>query len=162
MSVISHITTYGITLKTPDPSRVLAIDHVTTLRRALARLGVPDPLGTDVLAFKRSVMDGVFDLLSGVIVDAPLAALTRDNYPGLKRFLKVESGWRPWTTEPKWRLTTLLKSIHDWVERTRPDGLKLMIYFRPDAPHDVRSHQAALAAAVGEISMEQGLSLIHI
>ena len=137
--------------------RILALDHITTFRRVLAKRGLPNMSDSEILAFKLSISDQAYDLVTGLIVDPWFGTAVKDKYPSLKTYLKVESGWQPWTAGSKWRATTLLDSIHDWIAKTQPDGLKLMIYYRPDAPPAVIGHQTEAAAAIGRISSELGL-----
>jgi len=116
---------------------ILAIDHRNNLRRSLDPRD-PDSVSDEALVeFKLAVVRSLAPEASGVLIDPEYGVepvITANALPG-KTGLIVAIERSGYVSSPNARMTELLP---DWnvekISRTGASGVKLLIYYHPDAP----------------------------
>ena len=105
----------------------------------------------DVGAVKKLLIEELSPVSSAMLVDPgfayPYAATSLDPRKGLlltlEQFESIDSpGGRKTLAYPGWSV--------EKIKRLGADGVKLMLWYRPDASNDVLDHQHALVRAVGD------------
>ena len=144
--------------------RVLALDQRPPFLSFARDLhATPEPELTDTIVhMKALVADALAAHVSGLLVDpmygycAAVPALPRDT--GL--LLTVED--HRWEEDGDGFRRS--RAISGWgVEeavRARGEAIKLLVWYRPDAPDDVRAHQRELVRRVGEQCVEHDIALV--
>ena len=111
----------------------------------------PEQRYADVGAVKKLLIEELSAVSSAMLVDPgfayPYAATSLDPRKGLlltlEQFESVDSpGGRKTLAYPGWSV--------EKIKRLGADGVKLMLWYRPDASNDVLDHQHALVRAVGD------------
>ena len=130
---------------------MLALDHRGNLRRAL-NPDAPETVSSEaMIAFKQEVISAVSPFVSGVLLDpqygAAQAIMVGALAPGTGLIVAVEK--TGYTGSPTARQSQILPGWGvEKIVRMGADGVKLLIYYHPDAPN--ASLQEQLVAEVGE------------
>jgi len=137
---------------TPDGKLVMfALDHRGNLQRALNPAN-PAAIGYDEMTtFKREVSRIISPAASGILLDpqfgAAQAVAAGALAPGCGLLVAVEK--TGYTGDPAARESQILPSWSvEKIARMGADGVKLLIYYHPEAPNV--AEQEALVAEVGE------------
>lgn len=131
--------------------KILALDHVNGLKKDLASVAkvvaVPDE---EILKVKALVLEHLIADVSGVLLDMPAFRRWKNILPSEKGvFLKLDDGWT--ASEQESRITKLFDA--DCVRLCREagaQGVKLMLYYRHDAPETTRRQQESLVERIAE------------
>ncbi|HEY3288572.1 MAG TPA: tagatose 1,6-diphosphate aldolase [Anaerolineae bacterium] len=129
---------------------ILALDHRNNLR-AMLRPGAADTVTSDELvAFKRDVVAELAPLTSAVLLDPVYGVaqgIVSNALPGQTGLIITldETGYKGPSTD---RLSEFLA---DWsvekIKRAGADGVKLLVYYHPDAPSARRQEELVRRAA---------------
>jgi tagatose 1,6-diphosphate aldolase len=143
---------------------LLAVDQRPPLYNLVAerRPGWPQALvWEEVRRLKAMVVRALGDLVTGVLLD-PLygqeAVQVLPKGVGLlltledHRFREDALGFRLSRVIPRWGVSAAVRS--------GADALKLLVWYRPDAPPQVRAHQVDLVRRVGRVAWKYGRSLV--
>jgi tagatose 1,6-diphosphate aldolase len=127
-----------------------------------ARPGISrEALGEEVARLKALVVEVLGPLATGVLLDPLHGGLALDRLPrqaGLlltledHRFRETPEGFRLSRPIPRWGVGS--------AARVGADGVKLLIWYRPDAPEEVRRHQLHLVRRVGQACNRWGQAFI--
>jgi len=116
---------------------ILAIDHRNNLRRALNPQNPNSVPGEILTDFKQAVVAALAPAASSVLIDPQYGAgpvITSGALPGMTGLI-VARERTGYTGDPTSRVSELLP---DWdarrIERIGADGVKLLVYYHPQAP----------------------------
>lgn len=133
---------------------MLALDHRGSFMKNINPTD-PDSVTPDkAIQIKAEIISGVYDLMSGTLIDKEIGLPAyKSLHDSMKPFLLPieETGY---TDEEGERVTKLKYSI-DELEEAGAEGVKLLIYYHPDAK--TRDKQIETAGAVMEMAKEKDL-----
>ncbi len=139
--------------------RILALDHEASLERQLRARGPAN--NSDVVAFKRLILDALTTSVSGVVLDpVSFLACKASIPPAVGVLLKAEQSWMAVTSagdritvvNPEWTVAR--------IAETGADGVKLMLYYHPDGTPEVLGRQRELAQEIGELCAQFELAFV--
>ena len=142
--------------------RMTAVDQRPPIRKLVAeRRGVKEPSYEDVGAVKALLIEELRDHSSALLLDPgyayPYAIEAVDPRKGLLLTLEQFE----FEERPQGRLTRLYPG---WsvakIKRLGADGVKLMLFYRPDAEAEVNARQQALVEQVGRDCREHDIAFL--
>jgi tagatose 1,6-diphosphate aldolase len=130
---------------------VLALDHRGNLRQALNPQNPEAVSYSEMVNFKQQVVAALGPVSSAVLLDPEMGAapmVATDALPGTTGLLVAVEA-TGYTGDPNARLSRVLPG---WsvgkIQRMGASGVKLLVYFHPDAP--IASQQEALTSQIAE------------
>lgn len=141
--------------------KMLAVDQRPPVYDLIARRRCLDtPPLDDVIALKRVLIEELAPLASAVLVDPRTAFPSSDRIdPRQGMLLTLEdhrfddsSGGRSSQLIDGWSVGQ--------IKRTGADGVKLLLWYRPDASRSVRHHQLALAERTGLLCRQHDIPFV--
>lgn len=131
--------------------KMLAVDQRPPVHDLIAdRRGVDDAPHDDVVALKRALIEELAPLASAVLVDPLAAFASSDRVDARQGLLLTLEDHAFDETELGRRSNWISGWSVDQIKRTGADGVKLLLWYRPDADTAVRRHQLDVAERTGD------------
>ena len=133
--------------------KMASLDQRPPIEDPIAKsLGPDDHLATEVVKFKRLLIESFQDKSSAMLLDPSFAVA------GCLDALDAKKGLLVSLEDPYSRKTSagevLTTTIENWsvskIKRLGADGVKLLVWYRPEGDKDVNQHQQRLVQEVGE------------
>lgn len=132
--------------------RILALDHISTLRDGLLEMtGINQISDSDLLRIKEAVIASLKKEISGILLDPHTFSASQDSLPAdIGALIKLENGWVDGANKRE-RLTLVNETwTIERIASTKSVGIKLMLYHRPDASDETNTIQKKLVERIGE------------
>jgi len=132
--------------------KILALDHVSTLRNGLTKMtGIDNINDLDLLRIKKAVIKALEAEISGILLDPDTYYVCQDDFTSsIGTLIKFENGWVN-GARTRERVTSVNETwTLERIASTKALGIKLMLYYRPDASKDTIGKQKELVRKIGK------------
>ncbi|MBI2426639.1 MAG: tagatose 1,6-diphosphate aldolase [Candidatus Kerfeldbacteria bacterium] len=140
--------------------RILALDHISSLKKFLLRMsGVDDVEDNTIIEIKKIVVKVLANEFSGILLDLDSYIKCNNQIPkDIGTLIKLEKDWQGRGKGARERITTIFSdSAIEQITRTGASGVKLMLYYRPDASKKIIEEQNKIAQQIGEQCEENNI-----
>jgi tagatose 1,6-diphosphate aldolase len=141
--------------------KMLAVDQRPPVYDLIARQrNLDSPPLDDVIALKRVLIEALAPLASAVLVDPRTAFPSSDCIDPRQGMLLTLEDHR-FDDSPGGRSSHCIDAWSvDQIKRVGADGVKLLLWYRPDASRAVRHHQLAIAERTGTLCRQHDIAFV--